>query len=89
LAERAGQVFTDDTGDNVARPARSERHDHGDRPRRIVFRPGKPADSRKDGNDYCEMQKWPAEKSRGVSPNDRGFFRREAPEPSNVTSSGE
>jgi hypothetical protein len=38
LAKMLRHRLGDDAGHDVTRPARGERHDHGDRPRRIILR---------------------------------------------------
>ncbi len=40
LAKRRAQPIIQDARDGVGRPAGRERHDHGDRPRRIGLRDG-------------------------------------------------
>src|SRR5712691_5367074 len=56
LPERAREVLTDDAGNDIARPAWSERNDHCDGPRRICLRPGDTREGRERGSTR-QMQK--------------------------------
>src|SRR5262249_34537528 len=58
--------LADDTRESVKRPARWERHDYCDGPRRIGLRPCHARDGRRHGSARCQMQKSTARQVHGA-----------------------